>query len=447
MIAENGQGKASFYYHLEQCCQLVSETYGKPERTEWTNSDYVRLSHILFRKTGVQISPNTLKRIFGKIKTDSRYYPQKATRDALASYVGYSDWENFVEAQLLIEPFVENPTEEPLLAPISPPKIVEQAAQQSAAPKKWFWLIGLAAVALAIVVMLLPKRAATESTGTEQVQLVCKNPIGENPHSANFELQGFDPLADKDYIIDFGDGKHKAVEQSIKQYNHYYEKPGRYLAILKEGSRNLDTATVYLPTKGWAATAYMMYDTTRVYPIEVPNLFVNGKRSINAVETAHAGIDTNRTFFIEFTNTRLTDIDGDNFELTASVITSPTRPGVRCSQVDVTVYGESSKHSFEVMNPGCVYWTHIQLSEKTRAGQQDDLSFLGADLRKGGTLRLAVVNQRAKLFVNGKKVYEASYTKPLHRVYGVNVRFSGIGTINAFALKDLKTGKRFNGSF
>ena len=33
--------------------------------------------------TSVQISPNTLKRIFGKLKTHERYYPQKATRDAL----------------------------------------------------------------------------------------------------------------------------------------------------------------------------------------------------------------------------------------------------------------------------------------------------------------------------------------------------------------------------
>ncbi|MCF0074364.1 hypothetical protein LZD49_28025 [Dyadobacter sp. CY261] len=98
---ENGQDKASVLDHLDHCCQLVSEKYGKPDAVHWTNSDFIRLSSILYRQTQVQISPNTLKRIFGKIKTDARYYPQKATRDSLARYAGFADWDTFTHAQLL----------------------------------------------------------------------------------------------------------------------------------------------------------------------------------------------------------------------------------------------------------------------------------------------------------------------------------------------------------
>jgi hypothetical protein len=96
---ENGQGRASSLDHLDYCCQLVSEQYGKPDILSWTNSDYVKLGYVLYKKTHVQISPNTLKRIFGKIKTDVRYYPQRATRDALALYIGYNDWEKFTNAR------------------------------------------------------------------------------------------------------------------------------------------------------------------------------------------------------------------------------------------------------------------------------------------------------------------------------------------------------------
>ncbi|CCH51193.1 hypothetical protein BN8_00109 [Fibrisoma limi BUZ 3] len=452
MIAENGQGKAGFYYHLEHCCQLVSETYGKPERTAWTNGDYVRLGQILFRKTGVQISPNTLKRIFGKIKTDSRYYPQKATRDALASYVGYLDWDRFVEAQSRPEPLVEPPTEElPKLPTVLPVAAVNQPVASGKKPhvNRRFWLVGLVVLVVSAVGILVSNSPIAKQGAPTAIRLICKNPVGENPHSANLQIEGLEQFVDRSarYLIEFGDGKRKPVDTTTILYNHYYEKPGRYFAVLKRGAQNLDTATIFLPTRGWAATAYMMYDTTRVYPIELPDLFVSGKRSISAVETAQAGIDTNRTFFIEFANTQVTDIDADNFELTTHVVTSPTRTGVRCSQVGVTVYGESSKHSFDVIKPGCVYWSQIQLSEQVKWGQRDDLRFLGADLRTGGTLALRVINQRAHVFINGRQVYEASYKQPLHRVYGVNIRFAGIGTINSFSLKDLKTGKVFDGSF
>ena len=97
---ENGQDKASALDLLDHCCQRVADTYGKPDSSEWTNSDFIRLCSILYKKTHVQISPNTLKRIFGKIKTDARYYPQKATRDALAQYVGFADWDKFTLAQV-----------------------------------------------------------------------------------------------------------------------------------------------------------------------------------------------------------------------------------------------------------------------------------------------------------------------------------------------------------
>jgi len=190
-----------------------------------------------------------------------------------------------------------------------------------------------------------------------------------------------------------------------------------------------------------------MHDTSRVYPIEAPDLFANKRRSISALEAARAGVDTNRTFFMEFINSHPTGIDGDNFELRTQVKTSPDRAGVRCSQIGLTVWGESSQHTFDVMKPGCVHWINLQTSEVAKKSHRDDLSFLGADLRQGGTLTLRVVDKQASIFINGRKVYETHYTQPLERIYGVKIRFAGIGTINTFSLKDLKSGQVFDGSF
>ncbi|MGA0556283.1 hypothetical protein ACO2Q8_06520 [Larkinella sp. VNQ87] len=444
MVTENGQGKAEFYLDLERCCQRVSEVYGNPDWMAWTNSDYIRLSRILFRQTNVQISPNTLKRIFGKIKTDSRYYPQKATRDALASYVGYPDWERFVQAQKTVEVPIEKKVAMSVRPPL--PVLVENRPEPSRTGRKGrFWAsAGLALGVMALVVWL---RQTVEPAGP--VQLICRNPLGENPHSAVFSIQRPNPNSSESavYVIQYGDGKRERIDPADSLHTHYYERPGRYFAILQRDGRNLDTATVYLRTKGWTATADMRHDTTRVYPVAVENLFVNGRWSVSPVELARAGIDTNRTFFVHFINSQPTTIDGDNFELTARIKTSPDRAGVRCSQVGLTVWGESSEHRFDVMKPGCVHWIELQTSEQWKRGQRDDLSFLGADLRAGGTLRLAVIDRRVRIFINNKPVYETRYTQPLRRIYGVRIQFAGVGTVESFALKDRKTGAVFNGNF
>lgn len=454
MVAENGHDKVTCYQHLDRCCLRVSEVFGKPKWEDWTNSDFVRLSHTLYRQTGVQISPNTLKRIFGKIKTDSRYYPQKATRDALAKYSGYANWEHFVETLTQAEPttgYATEVTDRPLVA-VSVADVPEPAdlpAQKQ--PAVWRWLAGLAAVALLVVGALVYRHILIEPAIERPVQLICKNPIGENPHSANFQIRGLAGVADDPvpYVIDFGDGRRMRIEadSSTASYNHYYEKPGRYFAVLKHGPYLIDTATIYLPTKGWVATAHMPHDTTRVYPIDVPGLFVGGRRSVGTVAAARAGVDTSRTFLIGFTNTQVTAIDADNFELITQVATSPDRAGVRCSQVGITVYGESSQHMVDIIKPGCVYWAEMQFSDEHKSGRRDDVRFLGADLRLGGTLALRVTDRRVRLLINGRQVYQTRYKVPLKRIYGVTVEFAGVGTVNSFSLKDLKTGKAFDGNF
>ncbi|WP_338876334.1 hypothetical protein WBJ53_11865 [Spirosoma sp. SC4-14] len=449
MIAENGQHeKADVFDYLEVCCQRVSETFGKPDRDKWTNGDYVNLSNILFKKTRVRISPNTLKRIFGKIKTDSRYYPQKATRDALAIYLDHPNWDHFVQIQEWAERASELKSPEVSSGLLSDVGVPQAGKASPSTAWKTLWpallLAGLVLLAGLFFFLIRP------TTGRhEAVSFVCRNPLGENPHSAVFELRHNQSAAAESpsYIIQYGDGKRERTNTTDSVYTHYYERPGRYFAVLQRDGLDVDSAMVYVQTKGWTVTANMMHDTSRVYPIDIKNLFADERRTVSALEAAHAGIDTNRTFFMEFINSQPTEIDGDNFELTMRVTTSQDRAGVRCSQVGLTVWGESSQHLFDVMKPGCVHWIDLQTSDVHKNGHRDDLSFLGADLRSGGMLKLNVADQKARIFIDNKKVYETQYTKPLRRIYGVKIRFSGIGTIHSFTLKDLRTNKSFSGNF
>ncbi|HTL09466.1 MAG TPA: hypothetical protein VL307_14445, partial [Chitinophagaceae bacterium] len=132
MAIENEQPVTgqSFYY-LEICCRLVAEKFGKLPISSWTNSDYLRLSGKLLRQTSVTLSASTLKRIFGKLKTPERYYPQKATRDALAVYAGYKSWDDLIVHH--------RPVEEDLSTRLHQPAVAEAApSMANAAPEAAF---------------------------------------------------------------------------------------------------------------------------------------------------------------------------------------------------------------------------------------------------------------------------------------------------------------------
>lgn len=447
---KNGQGRISQFEYLDYGCQLISEVYGKPDRARWTNSDYIKLSNILYKKTRVQISPNTLKRIFGKIKTDARYYPQKATRDALVNYIGYPNWESFTNAPVVLQNVTDIPASTETKQDV---EIIahETVSPVSTRPAKKSNLQKVIAVISTLVVLIgaVAYYFFVPSGSTQTASIVCRNPVGGNPHSATFALKGISQGGSDSnpYYIDFGDGRKLILHANDTLVSHYYEEPGRYYAVLKQNKRPLGLATVYLKSAGWVATARMMYDTTRVYPIEVPGLFQGNKNSISAREVARAGVDTNRTFFIDFTNSQPTEIDGDNFDLIARVQTSPDRAGVRCSQVRLTLFGESSRHRIDVMKPGCLHWANLQLSEVIKEGQLEAMDFLGADLRDGGTLELKVEDKHARLYINGKQVYETTYSQSLKKIYGLDIMFAGVGTIHSVSLTDLKTKKSFSGNF
>ena len=437
MVAENGQHEnAESFYYLDMCCRQVAGKFGRPSIHEWKNGDYIRLSSILSQHTDVHISPNTLKRIFGKLKTTDRYYPQKATRDALARYAGYEDWNVFVQ---------KHPR--PIIKPVEKNEETTVLKQETNIRKKWLLPIAVLVV-IVIVVGVLFQFGVDEQTIVVQpgdAELTCTNPEGGNPHSAVFKLELRPSFRGnpENFMIRFADGPQEKKMTPGVLLTHYYEVPGRYYAVLEYNDKDIDTVPVYLKTNGWTATARIAGDTVRVYPINTDDLSKNGKLHVTANEVFHSGVDTNRTFYIDFVNTQPLNISGDNFELEASVTTSSQRPGVRCSQVNAVIFGEGTQHALFLIKPGCESWITLQFAEVYKGGHTNDLSSLGADFSGGGNFKLKVVNKKAGVWIGNRKVYEVPYTHALGKIYGVKITFSGIGSVNDLSIKDLATGELF----
>lgn len=425
-----------FFKQLDICCQKIAEQVTEKPVAEWTNSDYVKLSALLSRKTKVHLSESTLKRIFGKSKTSARYYPQKATRDALAQFIGCRDWYEFE----LKNPIPDSPN----LSKPDPVASVATAVKKDSSFRKTV-LLSILLVCIVVTAILLIRFPLSTEQSAENVHLYCLNPEGQTPHSALFKLNVKGELPDSlsNFEIDFGDGKLKRSNFRDSLVNHYYEVPGRYYPQLYYKNKVIDTGYVYLQTKGWSVTGSMQHDTTRVYPVSNTGSAIGEIPRILEKDIVNAGLDNKKTFFIAFTNIKPTHISGDNFQLSAHLTTSQDRAGVRCSQVDVTVFGETDYHSFDIMKLECAAWTSYKFSENYKEGKKNDLRELGHDLSNGGAVKFQVEHQQISLFVGSKKVLTTHYKKSIGKIMGVKISFSGIGRFDNFQLSDLKTNEKF----
>jgi hypothetical protein len=83
--------------HLNELKSLIEYTYGEKIRTV---NDCNQLSTLIFEKVNSSISADTLRRLFGLVETNSK--PSLYTLETLSKYVGFNNFQEFVNSEFLI---------------------------------------------------------------------------------------------------------------------------------------------------------------------------------------------------------------------------------------------------------------------------------------------------------------------------------------------------------
>ena len=158
-------------------CEL---RFGRGNAAQWTHSDFIDLSKDIFRSTNVNISINTLKRIFGKLAVDKKYIPQEATIEALQKYS-------------------EN------IFPEKSPRLVDvHVGDIRPAEPMIQWSRSLYVISLIILVVSgLVLWKYIQPAGSIDAKIVLKKTEGVLPLTAVFELQV--PQTNDSFFVSFGD--------------------------------------------------------------------------------------------------------------------------------------------------------------------------------------------------------------------------------------------------
>lgn len=424
-------GKQLYFDTLDGCCKRIIVKMGDKPITDWRVSDYNTLSSLLGQQTKVYLSENTLKRIFGRLKTSQRYYPQIATRNALAQFIGYRDWQEFelvyssAHSVLKAE---EEPKEEAKIEEEKP--LLKKPVFLSPA------IIGFALIAVLFGIGLF--FYLNKEKGLNSVKLVCENPFGNVPHTAVFSLKSahsFDK--DEGFKLDCMEEALPATITGNDKITRFFKNPGVVYVTLYRHDKPIDTVSVCLQTKGWVANTGN--DTSRAYPIADLRPLDPKNISVSAAQLDSAGLDTKKPFLIGFSNIHPSEISGDNFSFSTKVFAEQNRPGVQCIETTIIILGEKDRHLLTLFKENCVALSRYTFSELKAVGSEEFLGNLAFNAANGGEIKLSVKNKTVTVTLNGKKAFTTKYRKSIGKVMGVKILFSGIGKAVSPKLQDLDT--------
>ena len=288
--------------YLSNCLHQIEQKLDWEESSSWKESEFVELSEIISQASGISISAHTLKRLYGKVKYNEFYNPQRATKNALAKFLGFESWKEYVTYHTN-----ENSSLGKKTAPVIKRSIVLS-------------LLGL--VVLVLISGLFSNSFFKTNRTNENFDFsfFVEDSIGSVPYtvSVNYditEIEGDSVYIDFDFVHPTLGQQTKKLDKENNLNNFTYQMPGYYTISLLSDDTVLTQKKVLATSNGWES--YVDYETKRgfwlndkIAPID-PDGFLYYPREY----LANQKFDTNAIFYITNQLFKPFGIDGDNFEM------------------------------------------------------------------------------------------------------------------------------------
>jgi hypothetical protein len=392
---------------MVKCCE---RRFNRGDATSWKHGDFVDLNRAILQDTSVNISPITLKRIFGKIAVEDDYIPQQATLDALKKY-GYYE-----------EP--ENPK------PAETPEVLPNQPEGKSNFKKYSILLAVIIVIIGLLTWPLLKPKSV--TGTIKV---ARNE-GHLPATVFFDLQL--PETEDSLFVNFGDkSPWTYLKPGETKVAHIYYFPGVFTVSLQTRQQVIATSSAYVRSENWIAFACHRQDDIPVHFYAFPAV-KTGMDSLFEVANSQLvklGLDTTGPILTRLSNYMPLARSGDDFIFEATFKNTLPEKGIFCRSTQFQISGSNSMIRFRWVNAGCSQRILNILSEQSFKGANNDLSQFVLDLNQWNTVKLINHNRQVILYVNGNEIYKGTYQQPLGDIRGIFLEFEGTGLVKTCELK------------
>lgn len=384
----------------------------------WTDNEYKKLSSLIHEDTSISISAQTLKRLFGKIKYKDDYKAQPATKDALARFLNYPNWDAFIaDHRHSMFKFV------PLIRSI---KIGNTE-------------YGPIALSLVVVILIISIIIALAGIMKKSIPFYAENVKGSVPHtvSIHYDISKFK----NDVFINFDQNEAEdksegeLLNKNLSLINHCFESPGYFNVKLSSKGKEVAATKVHVLSDGWSSYYFNNDNFSQrkfVFGLEnrVQRAGNTGMLYISPAELNNKGFNGNTVYYLEHLLYSDFHVSADSCLLEVRYRNSSDIGGISCYDVEFRIIAENGLASVILVQKGCYRWSELTIGEKQINGKYNDLSFLTADLSLWNTMRILTHNNKVFMINNSDTIFTTSYNQLLGQIKGIRFVTKGSGAFD-----------------
>ena len=421
---------------LALCREDIEKSLKWGACADWSNEDFDLLSERIWEKTKVRLSLSTMKRIWGRVKYEN--FPNSVTLNALAVYLGYSNWRDFCEHHPVPESkAISGPAEE--MTPATDRKITSERRIKMFGSRsllvKGIALVAILTIAV-IAIVKYPKRGGKQEVSSSY-HFTSKKTTDNLPNSVVFTYAGTRGASSVTIQEDWDSTRKVKIDPAGEQHTSVYYYPGYFKAKLIVNGRIVKESPVVIQTKGWKAIAGR---TPLPVYFKDSDIHQKGFIGISADQMKKAlNVNDLNTKLVEFDNVReFPGIDSRDFTFETTLRNASTVEECLCRQIRVVVLGTDDAIVLPLADAGCIAKLDLFTGDAPIVGTDHDLSAFGCDFSRFQQLKCQVKDRILSVFLNDKMVFTAPERKGLGRIVGAKIFFEGAGQIQHV---ELSSGK------
>lgn len=382
----------------------------------WSTQDFEAVSVKVMEVTGINLSLTTLKRLWGKIKYESK--PTVTTLNALAQFNGFENWRAFQQSQN------NNPQEKKVI--IKPDRKV--AKRRS----KLFILVPVVLVLVAAFFLFVTNKSSATDFSEAEFLFSSKKMVFEGvPNSVIFNYNASSAgLSDKVEIQQSWDERLRAeVPKNKFIHNSIYYYPGFFKAKLVISDTIVKEHGILIKTKGWLPLIEKDITKPPIYFKKEDIFSKDGLMSlpIEKIKAVNVELKPEPTWTSFYNINDFGNVLSEDFVFETEFKNDYTEAEGICQYTNLLVYFEGAMLYLPFSLKGCV--SNLALYDVN--GKMDiDVSALGYESGQWMKLKVEVIKGRGKIYINDVCEYDFNYHfEDPAKFVGLSYSFQGTGSV------------------
>ena len=428
--------------YIDLLKQRIEAQMAWGDSAHWTHQDFNELSERIWEGTQTKLSASTLKRLWGKVQYRSQ--PTTNTLNALAQFVGYEHWRDFVGRHPVGQDAMGQPAAE-IKKTVATPSTSSVSSRWSG--RRLVWAISIPL--LVITAFFFNRWINLPAGGTPPGGAPPGGAPLIDPSTVSFTSEpvtlGLPNTVVFHYDVSATSSQDIAIQQSWDErlrasvspnqntHTATYYYPGYFRAKLLVDGQVVKEHDLYIRSDGWMTTA-----EAAPVPHYLPTHVSGGQMQVSEALLQQKKLLTrDEAPWIRYSYVEdMGALSANDFTLETRIKNEYNQGEAVCQEVQVSVLCSEGHYAIPLAIPGCVGQLSMALGTKGISGTTHDLSALGYDLSQWQTLRLEVRNRQVTVYVNDQLVWKDTYTEDAGKIAGVRYRFHGPGAVDYVRLLD-----------